>query len=205
VSDPPDPTHRVLPDRSGSGAAALRQAAEAILFVAEEPVPASELALVLEVPVAAVDELLGGLARSYEEEGRGFVLRRVAGGYRLATHPAAAPFLERFVAESRAPRMTQAALETLAVVAYRQPVSRAQIAEIRGVSSDSVLRTLAARGLVQEVGRDQGPGNAILYGTTPLFLERLGLMGLDALPPLTGFMPTTAEVERMETGLGPGI
>lgn len=184
---------------------ALRQAAEAILFVAEEPVPTSELALVLELPAAAVDSLLDDLGRSYDEEQRGFVLRRIAGGYRLTTHPAAAPFLERFVTESRAPRMTQAALETLAVVAYRQPVSRAQIQEVRGVSPDSVLRTLAARGLIQEVGRDPGPGNAILYGTTSLFLERLGLMGLDALPPVAGFMPTTAEVERMETGLGPGL
>lgn len=183
----------------------LRQAAEAILFVAEEPVPTSELALVLELPAAAVEALMDDLAGRLEAEERGFVLRRVAGGYRLATHPVTAPFLERFVTESRAPRMTQAALETLAVIAYRQPVSRAQIQEVRGVSPDSVLRTLAARGLVQEVGRDPGPGNAILYGTTSLFLERLGLMGLDGLPPVAGFMPTTAEVERMETGLGPGL
>lgn len=186
-------------------APALRQAAEAILFVAEEPVAGSELALVLELPVAAVDELMEAIAQDYERERRGFVLRRVAGGYRLASHPAAAPFLERFVSESRAPRMTQAALETLAVIAYRQPVARAQIAEVRGVSSDSVLRTLAARGLIQEVGRDPGPGNAILYGTTATFLERLGLMSIEALPALAGFMPTTAEVERMETGLGPGV
>ena len=133
------------------------------------------------------------------------VVRRVAGGYRLATHPATAPFLERFVAEQKAPRMTQAALETLAVVAYRQPVARAQIAELRGVSSESVLRTLVSRGLVEEAGRDPGPGNAILYATTPAFLERLGLMSLEDLPPLPGFMPTTAEVERMELGLGPGL
>ncbi|MGH2717360.1 MAG: SMC-Scp complex subunit ScpB [Actinomycetota bacterium] len=184
---------------------ALRQAAEAILFVAEEPVATSELALVLELPAAAIDRLMDELGQSYEEDARGFVLRRVAGGYRLATHPAAAPYLERFVTESRAPRMTQAALETLAVIAYRQPVSRAQIQEVRGVSPESVLRTLAARGLIQEVGRDPGPGNAILYGTTSVFLERLGLMSLDALPPVAGFMPTTGEVERMETGLGPGL
>ena len=185
--------------------AELRRAAEAILFVAEEPVAASELALVLEVPVDDVQTIMRELGDSYEDEGRGFVLRRVAGGYRLASHPAAAPFLERFVSEHRAPRMTQAALETLAVVAYRQPVSRAQIAEIRGVSPDSVLRTLVTRGLIQEVGRDPGPGNAILYGTTGALVERLGLMSLADLPPLAGFMPTTGEVERMETGLGPGI
>jgi segregation and condensation protein B len=183
----------------------LRRAAEAILFVADEPVPASELAEVLEVPLAEVEALLDELGGAYEAGGRGFVLRRAGGGYRLATHPAAAPFLERFVAEHRTPRMTQAALETLAVVAYRQPVSRAQIAEVRGVSSESVLRTLVARGLIQEVGRDPGPGNAILYGTTPAFVERLGLMSLADLPPLAGFMPTTQEVERMESGLGPGL
>ena len=119
----------------------LRRAAEAILFVAEEPVAASELALVLELPASEVEALMEELGSSYEEQGRGFVLRRVSGGYRLASHPAAAPFLERFVSEHRPARMTQAALETLAVVAYRQPVSRAQIAEIRGVSPDSVLRT----------------------------------------------------------------
>lgn len=183
----------------------LRRAAEAILFVSEEPVAAGELALVLEVPVANVEVLMSELAETYEAQGRGFVLRQVAGGFRLATHPAAAPFLERFVTEHRAPRMTQAALETLAVIAYRQPVSRAQIAEIRGVSSESVLRTLIARGLVAETGRDAGPGNAILYGTTAAFVERLGLMSLADLPPLAGFMPTTTEVERMEAGLGPGL
>ena len=185
--------------------AEIRRAAEAILFVAEEPVATSELALVLELPAAEVEALMEELSRSYEEQGRGFVLRRVSGGYRLASHPAAAPFLERFVSEHRPPKMTQAALETLAVVAYRQPVSRAQIAEIRGVSPDSVLRTLVTRGLVQEVGRDPGPGNAILYGTTGAFTERLGLMSLADLPPLAGFMPSTAEVERMESGLGPGL
>lgn len=187
------------------GNTSLRRAAEAILFVAEEPVPAAELAQVLEAPLADVEEVLEALARGYQEEERGIVLRRAGGGYRLASHPAALPFLERFVTEHRAPRMTQAALETLAVIAYRQPVSRAQISEIRGVSSESVLRTLASRGLIREVGRDPGPGNAILFGTTPVLLERLGLMSLADLPPLPGFMPTTAEVERMESGLGPGL
>ena len=183
----------------------ILRAIEAILFVAEEPIPAAELALVLEVPVGRVEALLGAVGERLEAEGRGFVLRRVGGGYRLATHPAAHPFLERFVTESRAPRLTQAALETLAVIAYRQPASRGQIAEIRGVSSDSALRTLTARGLVAEVARDPGPGSAILYGTTPAFLERFGLMALSDLPPLTGFLPTMDDVERMEAGLGPGV
>ncbi|HEU5001721.1 MAG TPA: SMC-Scp complex subunit ScpB [Actinomycetota bacterium] len=181
------------------------RAIEAILFVAEEPIPAAELALVLELPTERVETLLASIGEQLESEGRGFILRRVGGGYRLATHPAAHPFLERFVTESQAPRLTQAALETLAVIAYRQPASRAQIAEIRGVSSDSALRTLVTRGLVAEVGRDPGPGSAILYGTTPAFLERFGLMALSDLPPLTGFLPTMDDVERMEAGLGPGV
>ena len=183
----------------------VRRAIEAILFVAEEPIPAAELALVLELPLGRVEDLLDGIGQRLDAEGRGFVLRRVGGGYRLATHPGAHPFLERFVTESRAPRLTQAALETLAVIAYRQPASRVQIAEIRGVSSDSALRTLTTRGLVAEVARDPGPGSAILYGTTPAFLERFGLMSLSDLPPLTGFLPTMDDVERMEAGLGPGV
>jgi segregation and condensation protein B len=183
----------------------LRRMIEAVLFVAEEPVPASELAQLLEAPLAEVVERLAELASSYEEEGRGFVLREVGGGYRLFSHPDAAPFLERFAAEHRTSKLTQAALETLAVIAYRQPVSRSHIAEVRGVSPDSALRTLLARGLVAEVGRDSGPGLAILYGTTPLFLERLGLNALSDLPPLADLMPAPEEVERMESGLGPGV
>ncbi len=178
---------------------------EAILFIAEEPVPAQELAQLLETPLLEVRQRLTELASSYEEEGRGFVLREVGGGYRLFSHPGVAAFLERFAVEHRSARLTQAALETLAVIAYRQPVSRSHIAEVRGVSPDSALRTLLARGLVQEVGRDGGPGLAILYGTTPLFLERLGLNALGDLTPLAELMPTPEEVERMESGLGPGL
>lgn len=183
----------------------LRQAVEAILLVAGEPVPLADLALLLEMPAAEVESALDAIGARCEEEGRGIVLRRVAGGWRLASHPAAAPYLERFVAGQRTARLTQAALETLAVIAYRQPISRSHVAEIRGVSSEGVIRTLLARGLIQEVGRDPGPGLAILYGTTPAFLERLGLNGLSDLPPLAGYMPDMAEVERMESGLGPGV
>lgn len=183
----------------------LQRVIEAVLFVADEPVPVTDLAALLEEPASDIEAELLRLRSEYEEEGRGIVLRNVAGGWRLATHPATAPFLERFVAENRNPRLTQAALETLAIVAYRQPVSRGQIAEIRGVSADSVIRTLVSRGHIEEVGRDPGPGNAILYGTTSAFLERMGLKGLDELPGLPGFMPDAEAVERMEAGLGPGL
>lgn len=185
--------------------AELTRAIEAVLFVADEPLPASDLAQLFELPLARIDDVLTRMGQAYDERGRGILLRRVAGGVRLATHPSASPWLERFVSEQRASRLTQAALETLAIIAYRQPVSRGQIAEIRGVSPDSALRTLLARGLVQEAGRDTGPGQAILYGTTPLLLERLGLNRIEDLPPLVGFMPDASSLERMEAGLGPGV
>lgn len=183
----------------------LERIIESVLFLADEPTPASELAQLAEVHIDEVDRTLRDLARSMETEARGLVLREVAGGWRLTTHPDLAPYLERFISESRAGRISQAALETLAIVAYRQPISRAQVAEIRGVSSEGVLRTLIARGVVEEVGRDPGPGQAILYGTTGHLLERLGLHSLADLPPLAEFMPSTESVERMESGLGPGI
>jgi len=178
---------------------------EAVLFIADEPVPTADLAVLFELPSHEIDELLLALRASYEESGRGIVLRIVGGGWRLATHPESAPYLERFVGEQRHGRLSQAALETLAIVAYRQPISRGQLAEIRGVSSEGVLRTLITRGVVEEVGRDSGPGQAILYGTSQLFLERLGLNGLSDLPVLAEFMPDTKAVERMESGLGPGL
>lgn len=183
----------------------MRRILEAILFVADEPLPVSDLSALLEEPAGEVEAELVQMAADYDKGERGIVLRNVAGGWRLATDPSAAPFLERFVAETRTPRTTQAALETLAIVAYRQPVSRAQIAEIRGVSSDSVIRTLVARGLIEEVARDSGPGGAVLFGTTTLFLERMGLGSLAELPALPEFMPDTEAVERMEAGLGPGL
>ena len=183
--------------------AEIAQVLEAVLFLAEDPLATTDLAQLLEKRATEVEEELERLSASYEERESGLVLRKVAGGWRLSTHPSAAPYLERFVAEHQTPRLTQAALETLAIIAYRQPLSRAQVAEIRGVSSDSVIRTLVARGLVEEVGRDSGPGQAILYGTTVAFMERLGLASLAEMPSLPGFMPDTASVERMESGLGP--
>lgn len=185
--------------------AAELQHLEAVLFVADDPVPTADLAVLFELPAHEIEALLGSLGRSLEEADRGIVLRQVAGGWRLATHPGSAPYLERFVGEQRHGRLSQAALETLAIVAYRQPIARGQLAEIRGVSSDGVLRTLISRGVVEEVGRDPGPGQAVLYGTTDLFLERLGLNSLAELPSLADFMPDSLAVDRMESGLGPGL
>ena len=158
------------------------RAIEAILMVADEPVPAQLLAQLLEVPPAAVEELCAELAAAYEAEGRGFELVEVAGGYRFQSHPDLAPYVERFVLEGQSARLSAAALETLAIVAYKQPISRAQVAAIRGVNVDGVMRTLEQRGYIEEVARDPGPGQAVLYGTTRSFLERLGLDSLDDLP-----------------------
>src|SRR5258708_768715 len=135
-------------------------------MVADEPIPPHLLAQVLEVSPARVDELCRELAGSYQADDRGFVLTRVAGGYRFQTHPDMAPYVERFVLEGQASRLSAAALETLAIVAYKQPVSRAQVSSIRGVNVDGVIRTLQQRGYITEVGKDPGPGTAILFGTT---------------------------------------
>src|SRR5688500_13370527 len=148
-------------------------------MVAEEPVPAQLLAQLLEAPPAVVEQACTELAAAYEAEGRGFQLVRIAGGYRYQSHPDQAPYVERFVLEGQSARLSAAALETMAIVAYKQPVSRAQVSAIRGVNVDGVIRTLESRGYIAEVGRDPGPGQAILYGTTPLFLEKLGLDSLD--------------------------
>ena len=134
-----------------------------------------ELAELLEIPKIDVETELENLATDLEAAGRGVVLRKVAGGWRLYSHPDAHPYLERFAATEKATKLSPAALETLSVVAYRQPVSRGQVAEIRGVDSEHALRTLERRGLVMEVGRAAGPGQAVLYGTTDLFLEKLGV------------------------------
>jgi segregation and condensation protein B len=180
----------------------LHRAIEAIVMVAEQPVEARLLAQLLELPVERVEELCSELALSYEAEDRGFQLQRVAGGYRYATHPDLAPYVERFVLEGQSARLSGAALETLAIVAYKQPVSRAQVSAIRGVDAEAVLRTLVQRGFVVEVARDHGPGHAVLYGTTPLFLERLGLDSLADLPALGDFVPGADVVEALEQGLG---
>lgn len=175
-----------------------RSILEAILFVAEEPIPTEELAEVLELATAEVEADLEALAADLVARESGIVLRRIAGGWRCYSHPDAFPYLERFATTATATRLSNAALEVLAVVAYRQPVSRSQIAEIRGVDSDSSIRTLERRGLIEEVGRLQIPGTPTIYGTTRLCLEKLGLASLDELPPLADHVPPADFVETLE-------
>jgi segregation and condensation protein B len=170
----------------------LRASLEAILLVADEPVPAVVLAQVLERPTGEITDLLRTTAGTYEEEGRGFDLREIAGGWRFYTREECAPVVERFVSEGQEVRLTQAALETLAVVAYRQPVSRARVSAVRGVNCDGVMRTLTLRGLVEDSGTDPETG-AILYRTTGYLLERLGLASLDELPDLAPFLPENVD------------
>ena len=179
------------------------RAIEAVLMVAAEPVPASMLAELLEVTPARIEELCAELAAAYDQERRGFVLARVAGGYRFQSAPDMAPYIERFVLDGQTARLSAAALETLAIVAYKQPVSRAQLSAIRGVNVDGVVRTLQQRGYVAEVARDPGPGQAVLYGTTSAFLEKLGLASVEDLPPLGAFVPGADVVEALEQGLRP--
>lgn len=176
-------------------------ALEAILLVAVEPVSVKLLAQVLEQPTAVVEVLCNRLATSYDEAGHGFQLVKVAGGFRLQTRPELSPYVERFVLDGQQARVSSAALETLAIIAYKQPISRQQISAIRGVDPESVLRTLQARGYITEVSRDDGPGLAVLYGTTSLFLERLGVNSLDDLPPISDFVPDAGVVEALEAGL----
>lgn len=187
----------------GSATPEHARAIEAILMVATEPVPAQLLAQLLEVPQTTVEEVCQGLADALEAEGRGFQLVEVAGGYRFQSHPDQAPYVERFVLEGQSARLSAAALETLAIIAYKQPISRAQIAAIRGVNVDGVVRTLEQRGYIEELARDPGPGQAVLYGTSRLFLERLGLASLEDLPPLGQFVPGAEVVEQLEAGLRP--
>ena len=177
------------------------RALEAILMVAMEPVDPSLLAQLLEQPVTVIEKLCSGLADAYRSAGHGFELVKVAGGYRLQSHPDVAAYVERFVLDSQQARISQAALETLAIIAYKQPISRGQVAAIRGVDPDAVMRTLQARGYITEVGRDDGPGQAVMYGTTPSFLERLGLESIDALPSIAEFVPDARVVEALEQGL----
>jgi segregation and condensation protein B len=170
----------------------VRASLEAILLVADEPVPEVLLAQVLERPRGEIDAALRALAAEYTADGRGFDLREIAGGWRFYTREDCAPLVERFVRDGQEVRLTQAALETLAVIAYRQPVSRARVSAVRGVNCDGVIRTLVLRGLVEDSGTDQETG-AILYRTTSYFLERLGMASLDELPDLAPFLPENIE------------
>ena len=180
------------------------RALEALFFVSDEPLTASVLAQALDLDRRAVESLCDRLQRELEDRGSGLVLRSIAGGWRLYTHPDTAPVVEQFVLSSRQARLTKAALETLAIVAYKQPVTRHQVSGIRGVNSDGVLRALVDRGLIEEAGRDEAPGRPLLYATTPDFLERLGLPSLAALPSLAPLLDPDA-VEDEEAALAEAV
>lgn len=179
-------------------------ALEAILMVVDEPVPAADLASVLGLPTGQVSELLDDLAAEYRGERggrrRGFELRELAGGWRVYSAPAHADVVGKFVLEGQTARLTQASLETLAVIAYRQPVARGRIAAIRGVNVDGVVRTLLTRGLIEEAGPDT-EGGAMLYRTSSYFLERMGLASLEDLPPLAPYLPDLGTLDDVESEL----
>jgi len=168
---------------------------EALLFVSDEPLTPAVLSQAMELDRRAVESLCDRLQADLDARGSGLVLRNVAGGWRLFTHPDTQPIVERFVLSSRQARLTKAALETLAIVAYKQPATRHQVSAIRGVNSDGVLSALVDRGLIEEAGRDEGPGRPLLYATTPQFLERLGLPSLASLPSLAPLLGADAELE----------
>ncbi len=191
-------------DLPGGALAAL----EAVLMVADEPIPAVRLATVLALPTARVEALLDELAAEYRGDlggrPRGFEVRRAGEGWRVYSAPAYADVVGRFVLDGQTARLTQAALETLAVIAYRQPVTRGQVSAVRGVNVDGVVRTLTTRGLVAEVGTDQASG-AVLYATTGYFLERMGLSSLDEMPPLAPYLPDIDSFEGVDQAIGDNV
>lgn len=179
----------------------IKRALEAIIMVADTPVQTDMLAQLTGMPAERVEGILVELGAEYASAERGFQLVRVAGGWRYQSHPDQAPYIEQFVLEGQSAKLSAAALETLAIVAYKQPISRAQIASIRGVGVDSVVRTLEQRGYIGEVARDPGPGQAVMFGTTPEFLMKMGLDSLSQLPSIADFVPGADVVEALELGL----
>jgi segregation and condensation protein B len=178
----------------------VRAVLEAVLMVVDAPVPEEELAAALGLPVGRLASALAALAQDYRAGQRGFELRRAAGGWRVYSRPDIAPVVQRFVLDDQSARLSRAALETLAVIAYRQPVSRGRIAAVRGVEVDGVVRTLVARGLVEEAGAE--PSGALLYRTSALFLEKMGLGSLADLPPLAPFLPSDDQLDDLDDLLG---
>ena len=193
--NPNEPTHGRAID------AELVRALEAIILVATEPVPVELLGQILGHPVEVVASLCDSLAAAYNEAGHGFQLVQVAGGYRYQSHPDVAAYVERYILDGQRARLSGAALETLAIIAYKQPISRAQVAAIRGVDPDGVMRTLQGRGYIDQIGRDPGPGQAVMWGTTPAFLEKLGINSIADLPAIAEFVPGADVVEALEEGL----
>jgi segregation and condensation protein B len=186
---------------AGTGVREYLRAIEALVLVAHDPVPPDVLAQLLERPTNDIQEWCELLAAEYRRDDRGFELVKVAGGYRFQTHSDLVAYVERFLLHDQRARLSSAALETLAIIAYKQPISRAQIASIRGVDPDGVIRTLQSRGYIDAVGRDHGPGQAVLYGTTTEFLEKLGIDSIGDLPPIAEFIPSADVVEALEAGL----
>jgi segregation and condensation protein B len=189
------------PNEIGPATGEMTAAIEAVLMAATDPIEVAELAQLLEISAARVVELCSQLALEYARDGRGFVLVRVAGGYRFQTHPDLAAYVERFVLEGQSARLSGPSLETLAIIAYKQPISRAQLSAIRGVNVEATLRTLVQRGYVEEIGHEPTLGSPALFGTTSVFLEKLGIDSLGDLPPLADFIPEANLVEALERGL----
>lgn len=197
------PDHESSPGETTARLSYEARAIEAVLMVAVEPVAASLLAELLELPSEQVDAYCRELMASCAAQGRGYEVVRVAGGYRVQSHPDMASYVERFATVGVSSRLSAAALETLAIVAYKQPVSRAQIASLRGVNVDGVVRMLEHRGYIAPAGRAEGPGQAVLYATTDTFLERLGLDSLTQLPPVEDLLPGPEALDELEAGLRP--
>jgi segregation and condensation protein B len=193
---PTEPEATLDLDALPSGA---RGAIEAVLMVVDEPVEEVTIASAIGLPLEQVGTLVAELAAEYDADGRGFELRQVAGGWRIFSRVEYAPVVERFVLDGQTAKLTQAALETLAIVAYRQPVSRARVGAVRGVNVDAVMRTLTARGLVEEAGNDPETG-AVLYRTTRYFLQRIGLRSLDELPALAPYLPEVDALDELTAG-----
>jgi segregation and condensation protein B len=196
-------TEQDLPGDGDLGAPSLPAAIEALLMLADEPMSTLALAEATRQPITEVESTLRDLASQYQDQGRGFDLREVAGGWRYYTRMECAPLIERWVLDGQQARLTQASLETLAVIAYLQPVTRGRVGAVRGVNVDGVIRTLTARGLIEECGHDSESG-ALLYRTTAIFLERLGLASLDQLPPIAEHLPDLADLDEVLDSVATG-
>ncbi len=196
VAEAAAPDHGATAPTAARPAPPLAKILEALLLITDEPITTADLAAAAQAPTAEVEGELDRLQRDYASPARGFELRNVAGGWRLYTAADCAPYLERYVLDGQSARLTQAALETLAVIAYRQPVTRARVSAVRGVNVDGVVRTLLARGLIAEAGPDADTAG-MTYGTTPLLLEKLGLGSLAELPELAPLLPDLNELEEL--------
>ncbi|MBU6243595.1 MAG: SMC-Scp complex subunit ScpB [Actinomycetales bacterium] len=196
-------TEQEAPDDGELGAPSLQAAIEALLMLADEPMSTVALAQATRQPIAQVESTLRELADQYQAQVRGFDLREVAGGWRYYTRLECAPLIERWVLDGQQARLTQASLETLAVIAYLQPVTRGRVGAVRGVNVDGVIRTLTTRGLIEEAGHDPESG-ALLYRTTSTFLERIGVASLDELPPLAEHLPDLADLDEVLDSVATG-